>query len=265
MSTYRIKKAIRAGWDAMSDSYQSETRISLDEIHYAPLCPGERELRLIGDVKGRRVLELACGAAQNSIALARWGAEAVALDFSPRQLSRARVLASREGADVSLVCGDMEELGMFRDGSFDLVLSSFGWEFVPDLGACFQECHRVLRSGGLLLVCTVHPLSAFQWDEQERHLLVTDYFHIPVEVWEDSGEIDGQHPLTFYHTFEDMFRLLTSSRFTVEDVVEPYPYPIHAMSETERRAIPYTGDFWEKQYERLARVPFAIIYKARKL
>ena len=70
----------------MSESYQAETFISLSDVHYAPLCPGERELSILGDVGGLRTLELACGAAQNSIALAKWGARATALDLSERQL-----------------------------------------------------------------------------------------------------------------------------------------------------------------------------------
>ncbi len=81
LSTDHIKRAIQAGWDEMSQSYQAESHISLDDVHYAPLGPGERELQIIGDVNGKRVLELACGAAQNSIALAKWGAQLTALDF----------------------------------------------------------------------------------------------------------------------------------------------------------------------------------------
>ena len=145
----------------MSGSYQTDSRISLDDVHYAPLGPGERELNVIGDVAGKRVLELACGAAQNSIALAKWGAQVTALDFSQHQLEKAKALISQEGVDVDLVRGDMESLGMFKDSKFDLVLSSFGWEFVPDLGACFKECARVLDKHGTLVVCTVHPLTAF--------------------------------------------------------------------------------------------------------
>ncbi|MCH7627075.1 MAG: hypothetical protein IIC83_14240 [Chloroflexi bacterium] len=75
MSDESLKKAVQAGWDEMSDEYQRESRISLDDVHYAPLGPGERELGLIGDVRDMRVLELACGAAQNSIALSKWGAQ----------------------------------------------------------------------------------------------------------------------------------------------------------------------------------------------
>ena len=50
----------------------------------------------------------------------------------------------------------------------------------------------------------------------------------------------------------------------VEQLLEPSPYPIAEMSESERRIIPYRGLAWERQYERMSRVPFTIIYTARK-
>ena len=263
-SAISVKRAIQAGWDDMSDSYQAETRISLDDVHYGPISPGERELRLLGNVRGRQVLELACGAAQNAIALAKWGAHVTAVDFSSRQLGKAKRLVAQEGVEVSLVRGDMERLGMFRDGLFDVVLSSFGWEFVPDLEACVGECGRVLKDGGLLVMCTVHPLAAFEWDENERGLVVTDYFNPPAEVWDQPQGRDGHPAMTFFHTVQDIIQLLVTNGFRIERVLEPYPYPLHAMSDAERRAIPYSGQFWEGQYERLRRVPFAIIYVARK-
>ena len=264
MPTDQIKKAIQSGWDRMSATYQSETRISLDDIHYGPLCPGERELRLLGDVRGKRVLELACGAAQNSIALAKWNAHVVAMDISPEQLAAARALVARESVAVHLARGDMEQLGMFADGRFDIVISSFGWEFVPDLAACFAERNRVLKKGGLLVVCTVHPLAAFEWDQAEEALLVTDYFNPPVELWGDLQGAGRGHAMTFYHTVQELFGLLTSCGFRVERVLEPFPYALETMTDSERLEIPYGGQFWESQYERLCRVPFSIVLTGRK-
>ena len=248
----------------MSDAYQTETKISVDDVHYAPISPGERELNLLGDVAGQRVLELACGAAQNSIAMAKWGAHVTAMDLSARQLLQARTLICQEGVTVHLLRGDMERLDMLRDPLFDIVLSSFGLEFVPDLAACFAGCHRVLRDGGLLVVSTVHPLAAFEWDADESGLIVTDYFNLPVEVWEEPSEGGRNTAMTFFHTVHEMFGLLVDSGFHVERILEPYPYPLHTMSQAERAAIPYSGNFWEKQYDRFRKVPFAIIYTARK-
>ena len=245
----------------MSDSYQSQTHISLEDVHYAPLSPGEREFGLLGDIQGKSVLELACGSGQNSVAMAKWGARVTGLDISPRQLRKARNLVAEESVDVGLVRGDMERLWMFRDGCFDVVLSSFGWEFVPDLSACFTECHRVLRHGGVLVVATVHPLSAFEWDVDEKALIVTDYFNPPVELWDGPAAEGQSRAMTFFHSVEEMFGLLTGAGFAVERLLEPCPYPV---GENRRREAPYSGPYWEGQGERLSRVPFAIVYAARK-
>ena len=264
MSTDDLKRAIGAGWDEMSESYQATTRISLDDVHYGPLSPGERELRLLGDVSGRRALELACGAAQNSIALAKWGADATAVDISARQLSRARELVVQEGVNVGLLRGDMEHLSMLKNSSFDIVLSSHGWEFIPDLAACLGECSRVLQRDGTLVVCTVHPLAAFEWDADEEGLIVTDYFNPPVELWTQKPDGAQHQGVTFFHTVEEVFGLLTSNGFYVERILEPFPYELHRMSEAEKRLIPCAGPYWDSQYERFKRVPFTIIYVARK-
>ena len=269
MSTDHIKRAIRAGWDAMSDSYQRQSRIALDDVHYAPFAPGERELQLLGPVSGKRVLELACGAAQNSIALSRWGANVVALDISPVQLRHAWELKRPEAGNVELVRGDMERPSMFRPGTFDIVLSSFGWEFVPDLATCLGECRELLKPGGLLIVCTAHPLSAFEWDQREDAVLVTDYFSLPVEVWTDPVPEGHEPAVTIFRTFQEMFELITGSGFQVERVLEPYPdrlpsevSPSEAYNETG--GSPYAGEYWQKTRERMLKVPFAIVYVARR-
>ena len=245
----------------MSESYQSETFISLDDVHYAPLCPGERELAIIGEVRGKRTLELACGGAQNSIAMSKWGAEATAVDLSPKQLARARESIDEERVQVNLIQGDAERLGVFPDGCFDLIISCFGMEFLPDPAACLSECHRVLGEDGVLVIGTVHPLTAFEWDADEGLLHVTDYFNLPVEVWDEPTSEDGQKGLTFFRTVSEMFGLLTGAGFRVEQVVEPAPYDA---ADPRRSLAPYGGAYWESQRERLSRVPFAIVYKARK-
>ncbi len=264
LSTDDIKRSIQAGWDEMSIDYQVETHISLNDVHYAPLCPGERELQILGEIAEKTVLELACGAAQNSIALTKMGARCVGLDISAKQLAKASQLVKQERVGVSLIKADGETLRMFGDAVFDVVISCFGWEFIPDLEACFLECHRVLAEGGLLVVGTTHPLTAFEWDEDGQFLAVSDYFRPPVEIWEELEGTIAQQGLTFFRTVEETFSTLVSVGFQVEGIWEPYPYPINEMTEEEKRSIPYGGPFWEGQYERLSKVPFSIVYKARK-
>ena len=259
MNSLDVKSAIRAGWDAMSPSYQADSRIALDDVHYAPFALGERFYRLMGEVSGKRVLELACGGAQNSVALTKWGAEVVALDISPKQLSHAATLRQRTGAAFDLVSGDMESPTMFRPGSFDLVMSSFGWEFIPDLGGCLERCAEIIRPGGQLVMSTVHPLSAFDWNVANRSLSVTDYFNLPVEVWDDPVP-EGHSPgLTFFRTIEELVSSVINSGLFIERLIEPYPV---GLPDDERS--PYAGRYWADHWDRLTKIPFAVVISARK-
>ena len=264
MTDFPLKRAIKSGWDEMSARYQRDAVVSTDDVHYGPLIPGEREYRLLGNVRGKCVLELACGGAQNSIALAKWGACVTAVDLSSKQLAHARELGKSTHANVALIQADIERLVMFPDGSFDTIVSSNGIEFVTDIYSCLREWHRVLRPGGVAVISTVHPLGAFEWDEGQGALLVGNYFNLPVEVWHDVGESDGQRGLTFFRTVEEMFSTLTGAGFSVERVLEPAPYPLHRMSDDEKSQIPYRGTLWESDYERMSKAPFNIIYVARK-
>ena len=259
MDNDEIKSAIQAGWDAMSHTYQADSDISLDDIHYAPFAPGERYYRLLGDVSGKRALELACGGAQNSVTLSRWGADVVALDFSANQLRHALSVRREAGARFELVAGDMGSPTMFRRESFDIVLSSFGWEFIPDLNGCVAACAELLRPGGQLLMSTVHPLTAFDWRAQSRVLSVTDYFNPPVEVWDEPVR-EGREPgLTFFRTIEELVSSVTGAGLLVDRLLEPYP-----IAEGDAERSPYAGRYWADHWERLRHVPFAVVISARK-
>lgn len=243
----------------MSESYQADSAISVSDVHYAPFAPGERYYRLLGDVRGKRVLELACGGAQNSIALSSWGADVVALDISANQLGYARRLRDKMGKSFDLIVGDMAVPSMFRPGSFDLLLSAFGWEFIPDLRGCAVHCAELIRPGGQLLMSTVHPLTAFDWDMGRGTLLVTEYFNPPVEVWEEPVP-EGHSPgLTFFRTIEELVGVVTDAGLVVERLLEPYPIGPEREAES-----PYAGRYWADHRHRLERVPFAVVISARK-
>ena len=69
-----------AAWDKYSAGYQAGVRLPTDVAHYGPDIASESELRLLGQLRGKRVLELGCGGAQCSIAFAKQGAHAIGVD-----------------------------------------------------------------------------------------------------------------------------------------------------------------------------------------
>lgn len=96
---------------------------------------------------GERVLDVACGNGNATLAAARRFAVVTGLDFVPALLDNARERAAAERLVIDLHEGDAEDMP-FPDGSFDVVLSTYGIMFTPDQERMARELARVCRPGG---------------------------------------------------------------------------------------------------------------------
>ncbi|MGA8032638.1 MAG: class I SAM-dependent methyltransferase [Casimicrobiaceae bacterium] len=96
---------------------------------------------------GERVLDVAAGNGNATLAAAHRFADVTSTDFVPALLDKGRERASAEGVAVKFQVADAEQLP-FEDGSFDVVLSTFGAMFTPEHGRAAREMLRVLRDGG---------------------------------------------------------------------------------------------------------------------
>ena len=105
---------------------------------------------------GWRVLDVACGNGNATLAAARSGAAAVGVDYVSALLEDGRVRALAEGLDVEFQLGDAEALP-FADASFDAVLSVFGSMFAPDHRRAAEEIIRVTRPGGTVGLASWTP------------------------------------------------------------------------------------------------------------
>jgi SAM-dependent methyltransferase len=233
---------LAASWDAFADEYRRNARLSTEVAHYGPDIPSEAELRLLGDLNGKRVLELGCGAAQCSIAFARAGARPVGVDISPAQLAHARQLAEEAEVKVELRQGDMADLAFLRADSIDTAFSAWSFQFVEDLGRVFRQVHRVLKVGSPLVFSLPHPaFSLVSPAEAPR-----SYFHKGPERYR-WGKVDF---VAWQHTFSDLYMGLVRSSYRVDLVLEPEPLPG-----------PPRSWLWTEEMER---VPRTLIMRARK-
>jgi ubiquinone/menaquinone biosynthesis C-methylase UbiE len=96
---------------------------------------------------GERVLDVAAGNGNATLAAARRFAEVTSTDYVPALLDKGRERARAEGLPVQFQTADVENLP-FRDGAFDVVLSTYGCMFAPDHARTASEMMRVLRAGG---------------------------------------------------------------------------------------------------------------------
>lgn len=187
-------------------------------VEYGPDVPSESELRLLGAVEGRRVLDLGCGAGLNAIALARQGAHVIAVDPEAGELRRARDACAAAGVAVELHLGDLADLAFVRADSVDVTLSTYALGYEADLGRLFRQVHRVLRPRGAFVISLIHPAFALIDPDHpsEPLTLRRSYFdRAPVVGW-DPGAGAGHH-----HTLSDLFTGLTRSNFRVDVMAEP--------------------------------------------
>jgi SAM-dependent methyltransferase len=103
------------------------------------------------------VLCLSSGGGQQAPVLAAAGARVTELDNSPAQLDRDRLVADRDGLDITTILGDMADLPAFPDNRFGLVFHPCSNCFVPDVRPVWREAFRVLRPGGVLLAGFANP------------------------------------------------------------------------------------------------------------
>lgn len=104
-----------------------------------------------------RVLGLAAGGGWDPVIFARLGAETTVFDISPTQLKTVRDLAARQRVKIRLVRGNMKDLSVFPDASFDIVWHCHSLVFVDDAVRVLTEVGRVLAPGGTYLLSTMHP------------------------------------------------------------------------------------------------------------
>lgn len=123
------------------------------------------ELRLCGDVMGKRVIELGvtptpAGMPPNSITLARAGAKAIAVDPNADGITVVRRQAAEAGVRIECHQSELADLGFATSGSVDLVVSSHTLDDVDDLPRLLRQVHRVLRPGASFVVALAHPVAA---------------------------------------------------------------------------------------------------------
>jgi SAM-dependent methyltransferase len=134
-----------------------------------------------GDLVGKDVLCLASGGGQQVPVLAAAGARVVSFDLSEEQLLKDQEVAERDGLHVRCLRGDMADLSLLEDASFDLVFHPTSNVYAEHVDVVWRECYRVLRPGGKLLAGFLNP-SFFLFDHAEAT---------------ETGKLEARHRLPY--------------------------------------------------------------------
>ncbi|MEW6685504.1 MAG: class I SAM-dependent methyltransferase [Candidatus Edwardsbacteria bacterium] len=215
-----MTKEIEKWWEESSKYFQEEAKIPTTSAHWGVHAPYEKELNLLGNVKGKKILEVGCGGGQSSIALAKKGAICTGIDISKEQLKFAEKLAKKENVKVKFIKGSFQNLSQFKPRSFDIVISAWAFQYSPSLNKLFKEVYRVVKKNGLFVFSLPHPFHDII--NVKTYKIEKSYFktgrYEEIEIWPDGSK----HKFVGYHiTVSDIYNDLVDAGFLVERIIEP--------------------------------------------
>lgn len=189
---------------------------------------GKEELDALGDVRGKRLLHLQCHFGMDTLTLARKGAIATGVDFSPKGIRSARELAVKTNLDATFVESAIEDLPDHLDGEFDVVFTSAGvlcW--LGDLERWAEVIAHYLAPGGIFVIHDGHPFTWIFDNERDDDRLVPDarwsYFTKKSVAWKNDGSYTGQaleaeydHHYEWIHSVSSIVMSLVRAGLTIE-------------------------------------------------
>jgi SAM-dependent methyltransferase len=196
-------------------------------VQYGPDLPTEADLRLCGDLAGKRVLDLGCGAGENAVTMASQGAHVIAIDVSRAQLALGKRLAETAEIRVEWHESDAADLAFLRADSIDLALSTGVVDEIEDFDRVLRQVHRVLRPGSAFVFSHQHPMRlAVGRDGAAPGALPLGRLEVRRSYFDPSPfevTFEDEAMLVWPRTIADVFSALHRAGYRVDALLEPEP------------------------------------------
>ena len=215
-----IDRWIEQGWEwGKPIDHETFVRALQGEwnVLLTPLKPVPHEW--FGNLKGKKILGLACGGGQQMPVFTALGAECTVFDYSEKQLESERLVAEREGYSINIIRGDMTKPLPFADDTFDLIFHPVSNCYVKDVKAIWKECRRVLKPGGILLSGVDHYIN-YIVDGSEKNIVNSLPFD-PLVNEEHRKQLERDNAgFQFSHTLEEQINGQLEAGFTLLELYE---------------------------------------------
>jgi 2-polyprenyl-3-methyl-5-hydroxy-6-metoxy-1,4-benzoquinol methylase len=236
------KNQIAREWNEASESWADFVRSGKD--YYREEMNNPAAFRMIGNVKGKHVLDLSCGEGYNTRILAGMGARVVGVDFSKKMIELARQKEREEKQRISYYVSDAADLKEFESESFDVVTCLMALMDIQRYEDAVSEVARVLKNNGRFVFSITHPcfesygamtngepIAEWKYEEgaeeekKPSHLEVKNYFGTAAcEVsWDMDRIAKPFRTLSFHRTLSDYFQALYRNGLLVSRIDEPKP------------------------------------------
>ena len=210
----------REGWEwgqPISHQVYQDALHGRWEVYLTPTKPVPHAW--FGELAGKRVLGLASGGGQQIPIFSALGARCTVLDYSPRQCESERLVAEREGYQVTVVQGDMTRPLPFEDEAFDLIFHPVSNCYVEEVRPIFRECYRVLKQGGLFLGGYDTGINYAFDDDEERITYSLPFNPLKDEALYEAS-LRNDWGIQFSHTLEEQLGGQLQAGFRLTDLYE---------------------------------------------
>jgi ubiquinone/menaquinone biosynthesis C-methylase UbiE len=172
------------------------------------------------NLQGKKILCLASGGGQQGPILAAIGADVTVFDNSRKQLEKDEFVAKRDNLNIKTVQGNMQDLSVFKDESFDCIIHPWSNGYINDVHPVWRECSRVLKKNGLLLSGFGNPIEYLFNEEKmekgffsvENKIPYADIEHLDNPEIKALAEREGY---IWSHTLEDQIQGQISAGFAI--------------------------------------------------
>ena len=206
-------------------------------------------LEMIGDVKGKKVLDLGCGDAKFGVELLQKGC--ISYDGVEGSENMAKEATKTLTGTVGTVHLSSMETWNFQSSDYDLIVSRLALHYLADLKDIVGKAHKTLANGGRFVFSVQHPvltssIKSAAAPSSKADWIVDDYFNSGerVEPWIDKKVVK------YHRTIEDYYQLLKQAGFMIDDIREGTPRVEEFSNESE--------------YKRRMRIPLFLMFSCKK-
>ena len=196
------------------------------------------ELELLGDIANKKILHLQCHFGQDSLSLARLGAQVTGIDFSDKAIEKAKQLNEKLNLDAKFICCDIYDLENYLNEKFDIVFTSYGvigW--LPDMNKWANIVSKFLKPNSNFIIVEFHPV-VWMYDNDFKEVYYYYFNAEPIIEYETgtyankSSEMQSTS-ICWNHPTSEVLNTLIKAGLTINSFNEFDYSPYNCFNETE--------------------------------
>ena len=225
----------RANWNR-----RAEAHLHTEFYNQAAFMQGKSSLmdierNLLGDIQGKKLLHLQCHFGQDTLSLARLGANVCGVDLSDRAIEEARNLAAQLHIPAQFICCDLYSLDQHLNEQFDIVFTSYGTiGWLPDIQSWAKVVSRYLKPAGVFVFAEFHPaMWMFDNDLQDvrySYFKTDPIVEIDQGTYADKNTQNQYESITWNHGLAEVIQALLQEGLTLE-VFQEFDYSPYQLSD----------------------------------